>query len=128
LPARLTATINSILWLLRDPDVVHAAVASSSVTDLRRYDTIYTERYMRTPHENKEGYDKGSAMTYADKLKGRVLIYYDTADNNLHPANSMQRIQAFQRAEKSFEVQVGPDASHSSVRRDRGMDFSSRTW
>jgi dipeptidyl-peptidase-4 len=113
----------SILCLLRHPDVFHAAVASSSVTDFRHYDTIYTERYMWTPQENKEGYDKGSAMTYADKLKGRLLIYYGTADNNVHPANSMQLIQALQRAGKSFEVQVGPDAGHSPVSRDRGMEF-----
>jgi dipeptidyl-peptidase-4 len=113
----------SIMCLLRHPDVFQAAVASSSVTDFRQYDTIYTERYMWTPQENKEGYDKGSAMSYADKLKGRLLIYYGTADNNVHPANSMQLIQALQRAGKSFEVQVGPDAGHSAVSRDRMMEF-----
>ena len=48
----------SIMALLRHPDVFQAAVASSSVTDFRHYDTIYTERYMYTPQENKEGYDK----------------------------------------------------------------------
>jgi dipeptidyl-peptidase-4 len=113
----------SIMCLLRHPDVFQAAVASSSVTDFRHYDTIYTERYMWTPQENKEGYDQGSAMTYADKLKGRLLIYYGTADNNVHPSNSMQLIQALQRAGKSFEVQVGPDAGHSAVSRDRMLEF-----
>ena len=49
-------------------------------------------------------------MKYADKLDGRLLIYYGTADNNVHPTNAMQLIQALQRAGKSFEVQVGPDA------------------
>ena len=62
-------------------------------------------------------------MTYADKLKGRLLIYYGTADNNVHPSNSMQLIQALQRAGKSFEVQVGPDAGHSGVSRDRMLEF-----
>lgn len=113
----------SILCLLRHPDVFHAAVASSSVTDFRQYDTIYTERYMATPKENKEGYDLASAMTYAEKLKGRLLIYYGTADNNVHPSNSLQLIQALQRAGKSFEVQVGPDQGHSAVNRDRMMEF-----
>ncbi len=113
----------SIMCLLRHPDVFQAAVASSSVTDFRHYDTIYTERYMWTPQENKEGYDQGSAMTYASKLKGRLLIYYGTADNNVHPSNSMQLIQALQRAGKSFEVQVGPDAGHSAVSRDRMLEF-----
>src|SRR5262245_8872247 len=59
----------SVLGLLRHPDVFRAACASSPVTDFRNYDTIYTERYMWTPQENKSGYDAGSAMTYADKLK-----------------------------------------------------------
>ncbi len=113
----------SILCLLRYPDVFQAAVASSSVTDFRHYDSIYTERYMATPKENKEGYDLGSAMKYADKLKGRLLIFYGTADNNVHPANSLQLIQALQRAGKSFEVQVGPDMGHSAVNRDRMMEF-----
>ncbi len=113
----------SIMCLLRYPEVFHAAVASSSVTDFRHYDSIYTERYMATPRENTEGYDLGSAMRYADKLKGRLLIFYGTADNNVHPANSMQLIQALQRAGKSFEVQVGPDMGHSAVNRERMMEF-----
>ena len=66
-----------------------------------------------TPQENKAGYDAGSAMTYADKLKGRLMLYYGTADNNVHPSNTCSSIQALQRAGKSFEVQVGPDAGHS---------------
>ncbi|MFO0910765.1 MAG: DPP IV N-terminal domain-containing protein [Isosphaeraceae bacterium] len=113
----------SILALLRFPEVFHAAVACSSVTDWRNYDTIYTERYMWTPQDNKTGYDAGRAMTYADKLKGRLLLFYGTADNNVHPNNTMQLIQALQRAGKSFEVQVGPDQGHSAIRPDRMMEF-----
>ena len=113
----------SILCLLRYPEVFRAAVASSSVTDFRQYDSIYTERYMATPKENTEGYDLGSASKYADKLRGRLLIFYGTADNNVHPANSLQLIQALQRAGKSFDVQVGPDMGHSSLNRDRMMEF-----
>jgi dipeptidyl-peptidase-4 len=51
------------------------------------------------------------------------MIYYGTADNNVHPNNSMQLIQALQRAGKSFEVQVGPDQGHSGLRPDRMMEF-----
>ena len=83
------------------------------MTDWRHYDTIYTERYMWMPQENKEGYDEGSAMEYAKDLKGRLMIYYGTADDNVHPNNAMQLIRALQQAGKSFEVQVGPDAGHS---------------
>ena len=113
----------SVMALLRYPDVFAAASSSSPVTDWRNYDTIYTERYMWIPQENKAGYDAGSAMTYASSLKGRLLLYYGTADNNVHPSNMMQLIQALQRAGKSFEVQVGPDAGHSSVNQDRMMEF-----
>lgn len=113
----------SALALLRYPDVFQAASASSAVTDWRHYDTIYTERYMYTPQGNTAGYDAGSAMTYANQLKGRLMIYYGTADNNVHPNNSMQLITALQRAGKSFEVQVGPDAGHSGLRTDRMMEF-----
>ena len=113
----------SALCLLRYPEVFHAASASSAVTDFRNYDTIYAERYMWLPQGNKAGYDAGSVMTYAKNLKGRLLIYYGTADNNVHPNNSMQLIQALQRAGKSFEVQVGPDQGHGSVNRDRMMEF-----
>jgi dipeptidyl-peptidase-4 len=113
----------SVMCLLRYPDVFQAACASSPPTDYRNYDSIYTERYMWTPQENKEGYDAGSAMTYVEKLRGRLMLYYGTADNNVHPSNAMQLIAALQRAGKSFEVQVGPDQGHSSVRQDRMMEF-----
>jgi dipeptidyl-peptidase-4 len=109
--------------IVRHPDVFTAASASSPVTSWHHYDTIYTERYMWIPQENKEGYDAGSAMTYAKNLTGRLLIYYGTADNNVHPNNAMQLIQALQRAGKSFEVQVGPDAGHSGVNNQRMMEF-----
>lgn len=113
----------SAMALLRHPDVFQAASASSPVTDWRHYDTIYTERYMWLPQENTTGYDAGSALTYADKLKGRLMIYYGTADNNVHPSNAMQLIQALQRAGKSFEVQVGPDRGHTAINTDRMMEF-----
>jgi dipeptidyl-peptidase-4 len=113
----------SALCLLRYPDLFQAACASSPVTDYRNYDTIYTERYMWIPQENKQGYDEGNPVTYADKLRGRLMLFFGTADNNVHPSNSMQLIQALQRAGKSFEVQVGPDLGHTSINRDRMMEF-----
>jgi dipeptidyl-peptidase 4 len=113
----------SAMALLRHPDVFRAASAMSPVTDWRQYDTIYTERYMWIPQENQAGYDAGSAMPYADKLRGRLMLYYGTADNNVHPNHSMQLIQALQRAGKSFELQVGPDRGHTSLSGDRMMEF-----
>lgn len=113
----------SALAILRYPDVFQAASASSPPTSWYHYDTIYTERYMWIPQENKEGYEAGNATNFAGKLKGRLMIYYGTADNNVHPNNSMQLIQALQKAGKSFEVQVGPDIGHSGLKTERMMEF-----
>jgi dipeptidyl-peptidase-4 len=114
---------SSELSLLKYPDVWAAASASSPVTAWYHYDSVYTERYMWIPQENKDGYEAGNSMNYAKDLKGRLLLYYGTADNNVHPNNSMQLIQALQRAGKSFELQVGPDAGHSGVNNGRMMEF-----
>jgi dipeptidyl-peptidase-4 len=113
----------SIMCLLRHPDVFQAACASSPVTDYRLYDSIYTERYLGLPQENKAGYDNGSAVVHAAKLKGRLMLYFGTADNNVHPSNTMQLIRALQNAGKSFEVQVGPDRGHSGIAQPRMMEF-----
>jgi dipeptidyl-peptidase-4 len=109
--------------ILRHPDVFAAASASSPPTDWRNYDTIYTERYMWTPDGNTDGYEAGAAVTYADKLNGRLMLYYGTADNNVHPSNSLQLIKALQSAGKSFDLQVGPDQGHSAVNQQRMMEF-----
>lgn len=109
--------------LLRYPDVFRAAVANSAVTDWRNYDNIYTERYMNLLENNKKGYEASSLMAMAKNLSGELMIFYGTADNNVHPSNSLQLIDALQKAGKSFEVQVGPDMGHTAVNRDRMMEF-----
>jgi dipeptidyl-peptidase-4 len=109
--------------ILRHPDLVAAAAASSPPTSWYHYDSIYTERYMWIPQENKDGYEAGNDVNVAANLKGRLLLYYGTADNNVHANNTMQLIKALQAQGKSFEVQVGPDAGHSSVNAQRMMEF-----
>lgn len=109
--------------LLRHGDVFQAAASSAAVVDWRQYDTIYTERYMRTPEENPDGYDKGDMSKYAANLTGRLMIYYGSGDDNVHPNNQMAFIRALQDARKSFEVQVGPDRGHSGVNQERMMEF-----
>ena len=113
----------AVMELLRHPEVFAAASSASPPTDWRNYDTIYTERYMWIPEENKEGYDKGSAIPYVGDLRGRLMLYFGTADNNVHPSNSLQLIQALQRAGKSFDLQVGPDQGHSALNSQRMMEF-----
>jgi len=114
---------SALMALLRHPDVFAAASVSSTVSDWRNYDTIYTERYMGLPEDNKSAYDAASALTYAAGLKGRLLLYYGTADNNVHPSNTLQLIDVLDGAGKSFDVQVGADRGHSGVNEERMMEF-----
>jgi dipeptidyl-peptidase-4 len=113
----------ALMELLRHPEVFAAASSASPPTDWRNYDTIYTERYMRTPQDNAPGYDAGSAIVNAKSLTGRLLLYYGTADNNVHPSNALQLIQALHREGKSFDLDIGPDQGHSGVNMDRMMEF-----
>jgi dipeptidyl-peptidase 4 len=113
----------TLFAMTRAPDVWKCGIAGAPVTHWKFYDTIYTERYMGLPEDNKGGYDAGSALIYAPGLKGRLLLYYGTADNNVHPSNTLQLINVLQSAGKSFDVQVGPDLGHSGVNEDRMMEF-----
>jgi dipeptidyl aminopeptidase/acylaminoacyl peptidase len=89
-----------------------AGVAGAPVTDWRNYDSIYTERYMRTPQENPEGYGVTSVVRAAAKLHGKLLLIHGLMDDNVHLQNSAQFIEALQRAEKDFEMMVYPRARH----------------
>lgn len=100
------------LAILKHPDVFHVSVALSAVTDWRNYDSIYTERYMRTPEENPEGYDQGSCLTFAEQLSGRLLIAHGLVDDNVHPTNAWQLVDRLQQAGKRFDLMVYPDAGH----------------
>lgn len=113
----------SIMCLVRYPELFHAASASSAVTDWRHYDTIYTERYMSTPQLNPKGYEAGSAMTYARNMKGWLLMFFGTMDDNVHPANTYHLITALSRAGKSYDLQVGPDQGHAGVNNARQLEF-----
>jgi dipeptidyl-peptidase-4 len=109
--------------LLRYPDVVQAAVSSSPVTDYRLYDSTYSERYLGLPQTDGAAYDRAAVLSYASQLKGDLLLYFGTADDNVHAKNSLHLIRALQAARKSFEVQVGPDKGHTGVDQDRMMEF-----
>ena len=102
----------SALAIVKRPDVFHVAVASSPVTDWRNYDTIYTERYMRTPAENPDGYDQGSCLTFADQLTGKLLLMHGMVDDNVHPSNSWQLVDKLQQTGKSFSMVFFPNYAH----------------
>ncbi len=111
------------LLMLRYPEIFHVGIAGAPVTDWRSYDTIYTERYMNTPQENKAGYDNGSAMRYAENLKGKLLIVHGTIDNNVHPGNSVQLIDALIKADKRFDVMFYPNNRHG-IRGAHGQHYN----
>jgi dipeptidyl-peptidase-4 len=113
----------TLMALIRHPGVFRAGCAMSAVTDFRNYDTIYTERYLRTPQEDAAGYDGGSAVKQAEKVKGDLMIYFGTADDNVHPSNALQMIRALNQAGKSYEVQIGPDQGHTALSGGRMMEF-----
>ena len=104
---------NTIMSMSQNDAVFKAGVAVAAPTDWRFYDTVYTERYMRTPKENKEGYDGGSAIVNAGKLNGHLLLVHGTADDNVHLRNMIHYIAALTQANKKFEVALYPDSNHS---------------
>lgn len=87
-------------------------IADYSVTDWRLYDNVYTERYMDTPEDNPEGYEKGSAITYAGNLKGNLLIRHGDMDDNVHMQNSIWLITTLQDLNKPFEMMIYPGERH----------------
>jgi dipeptidyl-peptidase-4 len=100
------------ICLLKAPDIFHVGVAASSVTDWKNYDSIYTERYMRRPQDNPDGYEKGSCLTYAKNLKGHLYLLHGTVDDNVHPANTIQLVQALLKENKRFEFMMYPENQH----------------
>jgi dipeptidyl-peptidase-4 len=98
--------------MLRHPEVFAVGVAGAPPTDWRNYDTIYTERFMRTPQENPEGYDFGSCVKRAGDLKGKLLLVHGMVDDNVHPTNVFQLADAFQSRNIPFEMMLFPRAGH----------------
>lgn len=90
-----------------------AGVAIAPVTSWKFYDTIYAERYMRTPQENPDGYRDGAPLDNYDKLKGKLLIMWGSADDNVHVINSMQYIAKLHGQGTQFDMMVYPNMNHS---------------
>jgi len=90
-----------------------AAVAIAPVTDWRYYDTVYTERYMLTPQQNEQGYNDASVMLRYLSLGCPLLMMYGTADDNVHPANTLQFVSRLQSAGMLCDMFVFPNMNHS---------------
>ena len=103
---------NTLYALLNAPGTWHAGVAGAPVTDWHYYDTIWTERYLDRPQDNPEGYAKSSPITYADHLADHLLIIHGTADDNVHPQNTLAMADAFVEAGKPFDMAIYPQQKH----------------
>ncbi|MFZ1614897.1 MAG: prolyl oligopeptidase family serine peptidase, partial [Holophaga sp.] len=87
-------------------------IVGAPVTDYRLYDSIYTERYMGLPKDNAAGYDGTSLMKSAKDLEGRMLLFHGTLDDNVHPQNTIQFVDALQKAGKDHELVLLPGSGH----------------
>ncbi|MDR1742557.1 MAG: S9 family peptidase [Dysgonamonadaceae bacterium] len=102
-----------LMSMSRGNGIFKAGVAIAAVSDFRFYDTVYTERFMRTPQQNAKGYRNASAVDLAKDLQGELLLIHGTADDNVHFQNAMEYTRALIAADKQFEMFVFPDKNHS---------------
>jgi len=97
------------------PDDFEVGIGNSAVGDWRLYDSIYTEHYMGLLADNKQGYDEGSPILNAAKLKGHLLLIHSMLDDNVHPANTMQMLTAFTNAGKDVPLRIYPPGHHGAA-------------
>jgi dipeptidyl-peptidase-4 len=97
----------------RGNGIFNAGIAIASVTDWRYYDSIYTERFMRTPNENFANYDLCSPVQLAGRLQGNLLLVLGTSDDNVHLQNTMYYSAALVEAGKNFDMQIYSNKNHS---------------
>ena len=88
-------------------------VAVAPVTDWRLYDSIYAERYMLTPQQNFDGYNHSAPLNFTNRMKSELLLMYGTADDNVHPANTLEYAAALQYEGTLFDMMVFPNKNHS---------------
>ena len=103
---------NTLMSMSEGRPVFKAGVAVAPPTDWRYYDTVYTERFMRTPQENAVGYDI-NPINRASRMSGKLLICHGLADDNVHPQNTYEYTEALVQADKDFKMNVYTNRNHS---------------
>lgn len=98
--------------LFKGSEIFKMAIAVAPVSNWRYYDNIYTERYMRTPQENKAGYDNNAPEKMVDGMEGKFLLIHGTGDDNVHFQNAVMLTEAMIQADKEFESEYYPDKKH----------------
>ena len=104
---------NTLMSMSEGRPVFCAGVAIAPPTCWRYYDSIYTERYMRTPKENQKGYDEVNPIHRASQLHGALLICHGLADDNVHYQNTAEYVEALVQADKDFRQLVYTNRNHS---------------
>ncbi len=102
----------SSLCMTKGADHFKMGIAVAPVTNWKFYDSIYTERFMRTPQENEKGYEENSPINHVEKLKGPYLLVHGSADDNVHHQNTMEMITALVAANKQFDLFIYPNKNH----------------
>lgn len=102
----------SSLCMTKGADYFKMGIAVAPVTNWRYYDNIYTERFMRTPRENRKGYDDNSPINHVEKLKGAYLLIHGSGDDNVHVQNTMEMISEMVRKNKQFDLFIYPNKNH----------------
>ncbi len=98
--------------ILKGNDIFKAAIAVAPITNWKWYDTIYTERFMQTEEENREGYFDNSPIYLADRLKGKFLLMHGIADDNVHFQHTVELANALIKAKKQFDTYFYPNRNH----------------
>ena len=104
---------NTLMSMSEGRPVFRAGVAIAPPTNWRFYDTVYTERYMRTPQENQQGYDEVNPIARAAQLHGALLLCHGLADDNVHYQNTAEYVEALVQADKNFRQLVYTNRNHS---------------
>jgi dipeptidyl-peptidase-4 len=100
------------LCMTKGADYYKAGIAVAPVTNWKYYDSIYTERFMRTPQENSGGYENNSPINFVKALKGKFFLVHGSADDNVHYQNSMDMVTALVAANKQFDMFIYPNKNH----------------
>lgn len=102
----------SSLCMTKGADYYNTGIAVAPVTNWKYYDTVYTERFMRTPQENNGGYENNSPINFVKALKGNYLLIHGSADDNVHYQNTMDMVSALVKANKQFDMFIYPNKNH----------------
>lgn len=118
----------SSLAITKGADVFAAAIAIAPVTNWRFYDNIYTERFMRTPQENADGYDDNSPINHTEKLEDPYLIVHGGGDDNVHVQNTLEMTDALVASNKQFDMFIYPNRNHGIYGGTTRLHLFEKMW